>query len=415
MWSLYTKDPAHWVPIQTIASFKRMREFESLGVDWVARALQLSDSLEVDQDGANVRRKTEVTEPKDQFQRSIYVKGIGEETSTLQAELEDYFDKFGRANAVRMRRDQEKKFKGSVFVEFADFSTVEKFLNQDPKPTWNGAELLILSKEAYCNIKIKEKGLKGKAAETRKEAISSRGFNAFRLMGRDQGKGVSGSEKEVFLDFLGHNVRIYRDGSGTGTVKEEEVPFVCGATLRFDGCGGDVSWSDIKEPLKQKFEGKLPFIKYTTGDDFGLVGFHKVLSEEDIAAVKETVKTINSNEVTWSLPNEASEKAFQIERAQTAARSALSQSDRGHHKGGRGGRSGRGGRGRGGRRDGKSISSGARTSNGEGAKVGDKRKHAVEPDGATGSGSRGNNAPPTLQTTKKIKTEDGEAKVAKTL
>ena len=72
MWTLYSKDSDHWVPIQTIASFKRMREFEPLGADWVANALQLSDFLEVDGSKTNVRRKTEVTEPKGQSQRSIY-------------------------------------------------------------------------------------------------------------------------------------------------------------------------------------------------------------------------------------------------------------------------------------------------------------------------------------------------------
>ena len=92
-------------------------------------------------------------------------------------------------------------------------------------------------------MKVREKGLKGRAAETRKEAIGSRGFNAFRLM---QDKGTSGGEKEVFLDFLGHKVPIYKDDNGIGTIKEEDVPFVRGATLRFDGCDGTVSWTDIK-------------------------------------------------------------------------------------------------------------------------------------------------------------------------
>ncbi len=35
---------------------------------------------------------------------------------------------------------------GSVFVEFADFQSVEAFLNADPKPTWEDKELLIMSK-----------------------------------------------------------------------------------------------------------------------------------------------------------------------------------------------------------------------------------------------------------------------------
>ena len=53
-------------------------------------------------------------------------------------------------NAVRMRRiDKSKEFKGSVFVEFTDFKTVEKFLNVDPRPTWEGKELLVMTKYAF--------------------------------------------------------------------------------------------------------------------------------------------------------------------------------------------------------------------------------------------------------------------------
>ncbi len=49
-----------------------MLEFEPLGVEWVTEALKLSDFLEVNEAKTKVRRKTEVTEPRDQFQRSIY-------------------------------------------------------------------------------------------------------------------------------------------------------------------------------------------------------------------------------------------------------------------------------------------------------------------------------------------------------
>ncbi len=45
-----------------------------------------------------------------------------------------------------MRRDEEKKFKGSVFVEFTEMSGVEAFLNADPKPKWDGKDLVIMSK-----------------------------------------------------------------------------------------------------------------------------------------------------------------------------------------------------------------------------------------------------------------------------
>jgi hypothetical protein len=72
MWTLHTANPEHWVPISTVGSFKRMRDFSSLGMDWVVKALQLSEELEVDETNTKVRRRTEVQEPKDQFQRSIY-------------------------------------------------------------------------------------------------------------------------------------------------------------------------------------------------------------------------------------------------------------------------------------------------------------------------------------------------------
>ena len=72
MWTLHTANEEHWVPISTVASFKRMREFESLGLPWIVDALKLSEELEVDSTGEKVRRRTEVKEPAGQFERSIY-------------------------------------------------------------------------------------------------------------------------------------------------------------------------------------------------------------------------------------------------------------------------------------------------------------------------------------------------------
>lgn len=72
MWTLYIKDPDHWVPIETVSSFKRMREYSARGIDWVVAALRASTFLEVDAEGKRVRRRTEVQKPKGQFERSVY-------------------------------------------------------------------------------------------------------------------------------------------------------------------------------------------------------------------------------------------------------------------------------------------------------------------------------------------------------
>lgn len=99
-------------------------------------------------------------------------------------------------------------------------------------------------------MKIKEKGLTGKSANHRRELMSAKKFNAF----RDAAKGKDGSpkkdgdepQKDVFLEFLGHKILIKKDEDGNGTITEGDIPFVKGVTLKFDGCGGDVTWSEIK-------------------------------------------------------------------------------------------------------------------------------------------------------------------------
>ncbi|KAL4077429.1 hypothetical protein J3A83DRAFT_4087792 [Scleroderma citrinum] len=423
MWTLHTANPEHWVPIKTVTSFRRMRDHAAQGHEFIQRALRESTELEVDDAGVNVRRRTEVAPPKDQFERSVYAKGFGAEDPGMQKMLEEFFSKYGNTNAVRMRRvEGNKEFKGSVFVEFTDASSVDAFLNADPKPSWNGEELLIMTKEAYCDMKIKEKGLTGKAAEIRKEKINRKGFNAFREMengSRAKSNGRTKEKPEVYLEFMGSKIRVY-DEDGVGHVKEEDVPFVKGATLKFMGCGGDANFTEMKAPLRERFT-RVPYIQFTKGDDYGLVGFDKVLTDDEIAYVRDNLKTVNSKEVEWIIPDgmlllslfPEEERAFQIDRADFAARSALSRSQirKGpSSRGGRGGGRGRGrGRGRGGRPTGRSgetdkVKSNKGKSTDE-EQAGEKRKRAIEPDGGPDVGVRGATVP-TIMTTKKVKTDE---------
>jgi lupus La protein len=185
-----------------------------------------------------------------------------------------------------------------------DFKSVEAFLNADPKPSWDGKELLIMSKEAYVEMKIKEKGLKGRAAVVKRDHITRKGFDAFREMrlaagGKEGKKEPEKAPPEIFVSFLGKNLRVLDEDGGS--VAPEDVPRVRGSALRFTGCGGEVSFDNIKRPLKERFS-RAPFIKFTKGDDAGLVGFDKALDEEDVAFVKEKIPTLNGNPVTWGLP-----------------------------------------------------------------------------------------------------------------
>ena len=100
-------------------------------------------------------------------------------------------------------------------------------------------------------MKIKEEGLSGKAAVNRRESMKGpnrSGFNAFKEMAKASGdsskKNKDKPKPEIWLDFMGTKIRVYEEGGGT--LKEEDVPFVKGATLKFNGVENDVSFDEIK-------------------------------------------------------------------------------------------------------------------------------------------------------------------------
>jgi lupus La protein len=102
-------------------------------------------------------------------------------------------------------------------------------------------------------MKIKEKGLTGKATEMKQDRINTtaRKFNTFREMSKssaskDKGeKGKGGPVREVYLEFMGMKIRVHEE-DGVGTIKDEDVPHVKAATMKFVGCNGDAIYADIK-------------------------------------------------------------------------------------------------------------------------------------------------------------------------
>jgi len=97
-------------------------------------------------------------------------------------------------------------------------------------------------------MKIQEKGLTGKSAIFRKDAIAQRGFNAFREAAKAKGSSSSptkAEKPEIKLEFMGSKIPVQVEG-GNGRVNKEDVPFVQGATLKFEGDVGDVSFNQIK-------------------------------------------------------------------------------------------------------------------------------------------------------------------------
>ncbi|CAN6618030.1 la protein homolog [Trichomonascus vanleenenianus] len=181
-----TQERDGWVPISTIAQFARMRKFRPISA--IVDALRQSkELLEVSEDGECVKRRLPLVEPKKEerinaFNRSVYAKGFPDETDSLQEEIEKFFETWGEVKQVRMRRTEDKKFKNSVFVEFAELEDANSFLAADPKPKYGETELLTMSKKAYVDMKAEEHGF----TITAKGKRPSKRFNAFDKQSHDK-------------------------------------------------------------------------------------------------------------------------------------------------------------------------------------------------------------------------------------
>lgn len=185
------------VPIKLINSFKRMRRFQPY--EAVVAALQESTVLEVvDDDQIRRRVPLDITaeSTRDEIRvfedaampRTVYAKGFGKETESTQLDIEKLFEPFGPINSVRLRRAHPNKvFKGSVFVEFATEEKAQAFLDAETKPQWEGEDLLIMGKKAYCDMKVQEIKDGKISASSRSGGHGTRG--KFQSGGRGRGGG----------------------------------------------------------------------------------------------------------------------------------------------------------------------------------------------------------------------------------
>ncbi|ORX37808.1 hypothetical protein BD324DRAFT_645356 [Kockovaella imperatae] len=428
-------NPQGWVPIETIMTFQRMREFEPLGVQFAARAVRRviksegSDPLlSVSEHGLNVRRirKLEQGSGSSAYDRSVYVKGFGEgdtEENTQEA-LEKYFEQFGEILAVRKRKEdapgagthstsvaKKGKFKGSVFAEFRHASDMEKFLALEelPKFTPDGPSMTFMSKDAYVQMKAKEKGIDMKSSKRgpdRHQRSVPGKFNAFKEMakieagelpdlakiapstavigkppavrstqrdGRDSNKRSrdrddDGEDKrakwakleDLTLEYNG--VELKCDPT-TGEVREpEKVAFTPNAVVKFVNCGKDGDWKDLKQRVIDNGIEK-PFIAYPPGSEFGRLAKSDgtEISEDEIRKLNEANIPFGGSQLLWERMPEDAQRDFWVIRANFQGKMLADKQNgerkgNGHwedrrngggrgHGGRGGGRGGRGGRG----------------------------------------------------------------------
>lgn len=151
-----------WVSLATMTKFNRLKQLTT-NHKIIATALRKSDSglVQISKDSVFIRRNPEMPIPENTEERrnefndrSAYVKGFPLDASldTLIA----HFEKYAKIDTVYMRRDQDKKFKGSVFVTFANKEDCDKFL-AEPETKYEDAVLIKKSKTQYFKERDEDK------------------------------------------------------------------------------------------------------------------------------------------------------------------------------------------------------------------------------------------------------------------
>jgi len=121
--------------------------------------------------------------------------------------------------------------------------------------------------------------------------LTTLGLCLHQIPGSQEPRDISNRRaKAIFVTFLRTKLRASEEDGRS--VAPEDVPHVRGSALCFVGCGSEVSYDNIKRPLKECFS-HAPFVKFTKGEDTGLVGFDKALDVGDIAFIKEKIPMLN--------------------------------------------------------------------------------------------------------------------------
>lgn len=192
------------VDLKVIHNFKRMQRFQPYSA--VLEAVKQSSTLNVDDKGEITRKEPldekfsdNVDENRNIHQdktlaRSIYAKGFGSEHATSQTEIEEFFAVYGNVNAVRLRRQADGFFKGSVFVEFKSEQEAQDFLKLDPAPKYkNSAE----NEEKTLQIKSKKEYVEGKTEDIREGRVAPKSPRSQAKFGRnDRGDRNGGNNRD---------------------------------------------------------------------------------------------------------------------------------------------------------------------------------------------------------------------------
>ncbi|OAG28926.1 lupus La protein [Nematocida displodere] len=113
-----------WAPLSVINKFNRMKTFNKTPAE-LEEALGASQVLEVD--SGRIRRKAPVPENHNALERTLLIKNLP--LYMTMEDVEEYFSQYSDKIAlIRMRRDDKKVFRGSIFLELISEADLPLFM-----------------------------------------------------------------------------------------------------------------------------------------------------------------------------------------------------------------------------------------------------------------------------------------------
>jgi len=147
-------DKEGWIPIKVLTTFNRLKVITT-DIDQIQKAIAESDVV-ITNDQGMIKRKHPVPEKLDIDSRTVHVRGVDKQ-KTLD-ELEEFFSKHGKVNAIRCVKDKKtKQPSGTLFLEFGSKEEAEKFA-EIKKLSWGERTIFVQTKEASLQFQ-KEKVL----------------------------------------------------------------------------------------------------------------------------------------------------------------------------------------------------------------------------------------------------------------
>lgn len=243
-----------WVTIECLTTFNRLQTL-SMDFDEIVNALQKSKTglLEIHESRTKVRRSLDKPLPdqddpilrKTSKMKTLYIKGFPT-THTLD-DIQDFILSHECQNIfIKMRLDNDKKFKGSIIVELATLDEAKKLL--DGKIKVNDQVLTVMTREDYFKYKAEKGG------------------------GARPHQGKENDNKEDLKDIK---------------------PKKYGCVLHFKGASESTSREDLKE-IFGKHDEEIEWVDFSRGETQGYVRFVK---ENCAKTVLEAMQAANDGKV----------------------------------------------------------------------------------------------------------------------